>query len=73
MKKEIRTIKEAENLKMKGYVLVSYKDYAKRKNNSRILRFFSDEDEALYNASSMSRSDGVNYAIYSFANSKIIF
>lgn len=56
-----------------GYIIVEKKNYEKYKANSFVVRLIDDLEEAKYNANSLSRCDGISYAVYDCKQKKLVY
>lgn len=64
----MRRIKDIKS----GYCIIEYKQYEKYKGYTYVWRCYNDLDEANYNARSMTRADGVTYAVYSIKDKDVV-
>lgn len=56
-----------------GYAIILAKNLRKFGTNCFVERFINDEDDAIYNAQSLTRCDGILYYAYDCKARKIIF
>lgn len=55
-----------------GFAICEYANWNKYSKNAFAIRFINDKEDAIYNANSMSRCDGITYCVYDSANGRIV-
>ena len=56
-----------------GYAIVIYNSFKKYDRNTFVYRYLKDLDDAKYEANSLSKCDGITYAVYDCKNLKIVY